>query len=146
LPDNSARALTSKPVFSGLFRISGRRNRKSYFLLHVAMMAVSLVWVVAALSAMADMKALGVSQNDLPPVIWVIQIAAFVIGAPLTVIGILAMVQRCHDADRSGWWVLLWFVPLIGAVFWLVLFFIPGTRGPNKYGPDPLESVEPGLD
>ncbi|WP_341894490.1 DUF805 domain-containing protein [Ferrovibrio terrae] len=142
LPAGAALAGMSKPVFSDLFRASGRRNRKSYLLLHLAMMVVGLVWVIAAVGALADMNTLGVSQRDLPPVILVIQIAAFVVGIPMTVIGILAMVQRCHDFSRSGWWALLWLIPGIGAIFWIALFFIPGTRGPNKYGPDPRASTE----
>lgn len=131
-----------KPVFAGLFRVSGRRSRKSYLLLHLAMMAVSLVWAIAAVSVLADLNSLGVAPNDLPPAVIVIQAAAFILGIPLTIVGILAMVQRCHDFDRTGWWVLLWLIPGVGAIFWIILLFIPGTDGPNRFGPDP-RGMEP---
>lgn len=46
--------------------------------------------------------------------------------------------RRLHDVDRTGWWLLLWLVPVLG---WLVMLWWtvqPGTRGPNRFGPDPL--------
>ncbi len=48
-------------------------------------------------------------------------------------------VRRLHDTDRSGWWVLLGLVPLIGGLILLIWFCTSGTRGPNTYGADPLD-------
>jgi uncharacterized membrane protein YhaH (DUF805 family) len=53
--------------------------------------------------------------------------------------GIAIVVRRLHDGDRSGWWMLLVFIPLIGAIVLLVWFCTRGTVGPNRFGPDPLE-------
>ena len=47
-------------------------------------------------------------------------------------------VRRLHDVDRSGWWVLIWLVPLIGWIFIIVWGCTRGTAGPNRFGPDPL--------
>lgn len=47
------------------------------------------------------------------------------------------MVRRLHDVDRSGWWLLLVFLPILG---WFALFIftcLDGTRGPNRFGLDP---------
>src|SRR5580698_2784092 len=47
-------------------------------------------------------------------------------------------VKRWHDRDKSGWWVLIAFVPLIGAIWVLIeCGILDGTPGPNKYGPSP---------
>lgn len=47
--------------------------------------------------------------------------------------------KRWHDRDKSGWWSLIALVPLIGAIWILVeLGILEGTRGANRYGPDPL--------
>jgi uncharacterized membrane protein YhaH (DUF805 family) len=46
-------------------------------------------------------------------------------------------VRRLHDQDKSGWWVLLNFIPYIGAIVILVMMCLDGTRGPNRFGPDP---------
>ncbi len=47
--------------------------------------------------------------------------------------------KRWHDRDKSGWWSLIILVPVIGAV-WLIVEcgILEGTRGPNRFGPDPL--------
>ena len=47
-------------------------------------------------------------------------------------------VRRLHDLDRSGWWLLLGFIPLIGAIVLIVWFCGSGTPGANRFGPDPL--------
>jgi len=50
-------------------------------------------------------------------------------------------VRRLHDTNRSGWWYLLIFVPLIGAIVLLVWFCTAGTSGPNDYGDDPMSET-----
>lgn len=53
-------------------------------------------------------------------------------------------VRRLHDQDKSGWWILIGFVPFIGGIWLLVLYFMDGTPGPNRFGPDPKErSTDP---
>jgi len=58
---------------------------------------------------------------------------------------IMLSIRRFHDLSQTGWLVLLFFVvgqiPLIGlfsGLANLIWFILPGTVGPNKYGPDPL--------
>lgn len=46
-------------------------------------------------------------------------------------------IRRLHDTNRSGWWILLGLIPLIGGIALLVLFAISGTPGPNRYGAPP---------
>ena len=52
-------------------------------------------------------------------------------------------VRRLHDLDRSGWWLLLSFIPLVGAIILLVWFCSKGTEGPNRFGPDRLAGIAP---
>lgn len=53
--------------------------------------------------------------------------------------GLALSIKRWHDRDKSGWWVLIAFVPLVGPIWALVeTGFLEGTKGPNQYGPDPL--------
>jgi len=48
-------------------------------------------------------------------------------------------IKRCHDRDQSGWWVLLLLIPVIGFIWAIInLGILEGTRGPNRFGPDPL--------
>jgi uncharacterized membrane protein YhaH (DUF805 family) len=47
-------------------------------------------------------------------------------------------VKRWHDRDRSGWWVLVGLIPIVGPLWLLVANgLLPGTPGPNRYGADP---------
>ncbi|MDH4560909.1 DUF805 domain-containing protein [Pseudomonas sp. BN411] len=55
----------------------------------------------------------------------------------LVVVSVCIGVQRLHDMGWSGWLWLLNFVPVVGSVFALLMLFMPGTDGPNRYGPPP---------
>lgn len=46
-------------------------------------------------------------------------------------------IRRLHDTDRSGWWLLISLIPLIGVIVLLVFVLMNGTSGDNQYGPDP---------
>ena len=67
------------------------------------------------------------------------------IGGILTLLIIVALIiptlaagaRRLHDTDRSGWWLLISLIPLVGAIVLLVFFVQPGTAGDNQYGADP---------
>jgi uncharacterized membrane protein YhaH (DUF805 family) len=47
-------------------------------------------------------------------------------------------VRRLHDLDRSGWWVLLDLIPVVGRIILLIWFCMKGTDGPNRFGADRL--------
>jgi uncharacterized membrane protein YhaH (DUF805 family) len=57
----------------------------------------------------------------------------------VTLVPYLAVcVRRLHDPDRSGWWLLLWSVPLIGLIWLIVVCCLKGSDGENRFGTDPL--------
>ena len=57
-------------------------------------------------------------------------------------INLAASVKRCHDRGKSGWWMLLVLIPIVGGIWWLIdLGVLEGDQGPNKYGPDPSASA-----
>ena len=58
------------------------------------------------------------------------------IFALLTLIPIIIVyIKRFHDRDKSGWWVLIWLIPIIGAIWLLIeLGFLKGTPGSNRFG------------
>lgn len=59
----------------------------------------------------------------------------FALGMLLPALGVA--VRRLHDTGRSGWWLLLGAVPLLGTLVLLVFAVSRGTPGPNAYGPPP---------
>ncbi|WP_024645936.1 DUF805 domain-containing protein [Pseudomonas syringae] len=52
-------------------------------------------------------------------------------------IGIMIGVQRLHDLGWSGWLLLLNLVPFVGTLFPFLIMVLPGTKGPNQFGPPP---------
>jgi uncharacterized membrane protein YhaH (DUF805 family) len=72
-----------------------------------------------------------------------VEIVDFVIGSfylgllwnLVTLLPSLALaVRRLHDLDRSGWWLFIGLVPLVGVILLLVWFCNRGTPGPNRFG------------
>ncbi len=52
---------------------------------------------------------------------------------------IAVSIRRLHDTGRSGWWLLLVFVPLIGGLALLVFMVLDSQSGQNQFGPNPKE-------
>jgi uncharacterized membrane protein YhaH (DUF805 family) len=144
-----------------LFSFSGRINRAKYWL---AVLIYVVVMVVIGLVLVAAFHA-GGPGNIVSLLFGVI---AFVVYIAMLVSGIAIGIKRLHDRDKSGWWLLIFYVlpsviagigsgigeasgaEGISALFALVSFGISiwafvelgclrGTVGPNNYGPDPLE-------
>jgi uncharacterized membrane protein YhaH (DUF805 family) len=46
-------------------------------------------------------------------------------------------IRRLHDTNRTGWWYLLVFIPIIGWIVLIVFLAMAGDPGPNNYGPNP---------
>ena len=46
-------------------------------------------------------------------------------------------IRRLHDTGRSGWWILIALVPLVGAIVLLVFYVQDSSAGVNEYGPNP---------
>ena len=51
--------------------------------------------------------------------------------------GIAVGVRRLHDTGRTGWWLLIILIPLIGALVLLYFMILDSNSGSNKYGDDP---------
>jgi uncharacterized membrane protein YhaH (DUF805 family) len=51
-------------------------------------------------------------------------------------------VRRFHDQDKSGWFILLGLIPLVGGILTLVFMCTDGTAGPNRFGPDPKGRID----
>lgn len=106
-----------------LFQFDGRINRGKFWLGVVVLWGVFAV--IAILAFALDSSAL-----------WVL----YFIAAIAAIWPSLAIyIKRWHDRGKSGWWMLVVFIPLIG-YFWLLIEcgFLAGDDGPNEYGPDPL--------
>jgi uncharacterized membrane protein YhaH (DUF805 family) len=69
------------------------------------------------------------------------QVTTSLFGLAVLLPGIAVAIRRLHDLDRSGWWVFLVCIPLIGAIILIVWYCSKGTEGPNRFGPDRLAAL-----
>lgn len=104
---------------------SGRSRRKEYwmFLLGVVIVAIVLGLIEGATGLAGMVGPYGPLS------------ALLLLG--IIVPSIAVQVRRFHDQDKSGWFVLIGFIPLIGGIIVLVFMCLEGTKGPNQYGDDP---------
>lgn len=51
--------------------------------------------------------------------------------------GIAVTIRRLHDIGKSGWMILISFIPIVGFIWLLILMVIDSNTGDNKYGPNP---------
>lgn len=106
-----------------LFSFEGRINRQPFWMFILGVFVVT--FIVAFLAGML---------GDTLGMIILIPYFIVQIWASLAV-----QVKRWHDRDKSGWWVLIGLIPVIGSIWVLVeCGFLRGTEGQNRFGPDPL--------
>jgi uncharacterized membrane protein YhaH (DUF805 family) len=116
------------------FDFSGRSRRLEYWLFTV------FVWAVLIIEFMIIMMvtdALGMAGKgeDAPGIALLV---VFFTWAGLFIPWLAALVRRLHDSDKSGLWLLIYFLPFGGLVL-LVFMFLDGTEGPNSYGENPKD-------
>jgi len=71
---------------------------------------------------------------------------SLIVSLALIIPGFCVSVRRLHDIDRSGWWLLINLIPIIGVLVYLFWLTRPGTDGANRYGaPSGAERPDAGL-
>lgn len=65
---------------------------------------------------------------------------ALTVYIPVFILLFIMGVRRLHDINLSGWFSLFSLIPLVNMLFGLVLLFIPGSQGTNRYGPRPRKN------
>jgi len=112
---------------------TGRSSRAEYWWF------VFFEWLAIAALVILSVTIAGDSEEKDP--FFGAFIVPFVIGfLGLIIPNIAVQVRRLHDQDRSGWFILLFVIPYVGGLIGLVFMLVPGTSGPNRFGPDPYES------
>lgn len=103
---------------------SGRAQRKEYWMFVLFNLIVSfIIGIVTGIIGAA-------TGSDL-------SIVSFLYGAAVMLPSIGVGVRRLHDIDRSGWWLLLSFIPILGWIVLLIFHVKDSTPGENEYGPNP---------
>lgn len=119
-----------KVVFENYVNFNGRARRKEFWYFSLCSFIIAVILgivdqVVGLTFGVAKIGILGLIYNIL------VLIPNLSVGA-----------RRLHDVGKSGWLLLILFVPLLGALWLLVLFCTEGEKGPNQYGADPKNQLE----
>lgn len=104
---------------------SGRLDRQPWWIGTIVLFIVSLIARFILLLIFGHHSAIG-------------HLLYALIDIPLLYASINIGIKRFHDRDKSGWWVLIVFIPIIGWIWYLIeCGFLPGTDGPNRFDPNP---------
>ena len=123
-----------------LFSFDGRLNRAKFWLILIA--TDIAVFVLLAILVAVTGGSMTMGEDGSMPTMGggvIGNLVALVIFVAAVWIGFAVGVKRFHDRGKSGWWVLIVLVPVIGGLWYLIeCGFLRGTIGPNAYGPDPV--------
>ena len=127
-----------------LFTASGRINRATFWKGFLLVIAVTLVAGAALFGYASAVQPTPTGDEGIhlegaaaaPFVIGIFLLIAFNIVA-----GLCLAIKRLHDRNKSGWWMLIQFIPLIGSIWYFIeVGFLAGTQGDNRFGADPLSA------
>jgi uncharacterized membrane protein YhaH (DUF805 family) len=122
-----------------LFSFQGRVNRAKFWLVNLAMWVVVIVVFGIFVGGAAMSSDPSAAMGSVGLVGGIIMLIVYIL---MVWIGLAMGVKRWHDRNKSGWWVLIALVPVIGGLWYLIeCGFLKGTTGANKYGADPLGAV-----
>jgi uncharacterized membrane protein YhaH (DUF805 family) len=132
-PSAGVRALGMR-VRKFLFSFDGRVSRAPYWLVLLAVLFIdSVAFGAVGGFELFDGDTIAVERKG-PSRFW-----ALLVVLPSLWIGLVVTVKRWHDRNKSGRWVLLNLVPVVGWLWTLIeCGFLRGTTGPNRFGQDPL--------
>ena len=115
---------------------SGRSSRAEYW---YAVLANAIIVLLVTAILLIPAAILG-TDNEIGALGVVLTPFLVVLYALVMLVPSLALhVRRLHDSGKSGWLVLLGFIPSAGGIIMLVLCVLAGDSGENKYGPNPYE-------
>jgi uncharacterized membrane protein YhaH (DUF805 family) len=112
------------------FSAQGRVNRKQWWLrliLPIFVITLVLAFIDTVTGAYEPKTGVGILSS------------LFALASLIP--AILVDIKRWHDRDKSGWWMLIVLVPIIGSIWLLIeLGFLAGTPGANRFGPPPTNA------
>ena len=115
-----------RTCFQKYAAFEGRALRSEYWWFALFLFVASIV------TDLMDIALFGLMSSDFGPLNTLFSLGTLIPS-------LAAGARRLHDRGRSGWWQLLWIVPVIGWIVLLYWLVTEGDAGPNCFGPHPLE-------
>lgn len=121
-----------KAFWSNYRNFKGRARRSEYWFIQLFLVATNLAAAVIDLALM-DGDVDRFIANGGGGIVGLIWILATIVPA------LAVLVRRLHDTNRSGWWALIGFVPILGTIVILVFTVSDSDQSENRYGVSPKE-------
>ncbi|RPF21049.1 DUF805 domain-containing protein [Myceligenerans xiligouense] len=137
-----------RTVLSKYADFNGRARRSEYWWYMLAYMVVVLVLeAIFIFPALGQMTAAQTENPgavaEMPPMMVVGYVLILIVALGLLLPSLAVTIRRLHDSDKSGFFFLLGFIPFVGGIIVFVFTLLPGTPGPNRFGPDPKAAEVP---
>jgi uncharacterized membrane protein YhaH (DUF805 family) len=117
----------------------GRSRRMEYWMFYLFTLLLGLGFMLILGVVVLPLYTMGLSENAMMTIIIPLYFIGFLLSLGLVVPSLAVAVRRLHDQDKSGWFLLLALIPFVGGIIFLVVMCLEGARGPNRFGPDPVE-------
>lgn len=135
-----------KHVFSNYATFQGRASRSEFWWWYLFTAIVSFIVFIPAIPWYTELLNTSMTEGGMVAMPALSGLAT--LGLVLSTIWSLAIliptiavaIRRLHDTDKSGWWLLLWFLTCcfgIGAIILIIFWVLPSTPGPNRFGEGP---------
>lgn len=118
--------------------LTGRSTRSDYWAFALVTFIISLALLCAGLIALLYAVVQNLPLSTIGRYASFFQWVADIYCISALVPSYAIAVRRLHDINHSGWWLLLGLIPIAGWIVIFVWFCTKGTRGSNRFGPDPL--------
>ena len=114
-----------------IFSFNGRIGRMRYLAYGIG---VNLVLTAVVLPLIGASAAMG--GDPTTSLLGMVAIGIFYLAT--IVVSVMFAKRRLNDLNRSGWWFLLFIIPIVNLLLAIYLVFCPGTDGSNSFGPAPV--------
>ncbi len=121
------------PENTGLWSKSGRLGILKYFS-HSILLMLAFAAILMGIASFTGLFSSGIEAFDPEQMSPLLGIVGLIVLLPFAWLGIVFFIRRLHDFNLTGWFALVTFIPVIGAIFTLVVLVIPGAKEGNKYG------------
>jgi uncharacterized membrane protein YhaH (DUF805 family) len=116
--------------YTGVLRkyvdFSGRARRAEYWFFVLVNLLISVaLQIVEAIFGIGSGGSVGILSG--------------LYGLAVLIPGLAVLARRLHDTNRSGWWMLIALIPIVGAIVLLIFAIQDSDQGAIKYGPNPKE-------
>ncbi|WP_129045150.1 DUF805 domain-containing protein [Companilactobacillus metriopterae] len=117
-----------KKFWNNLIDFSGRANRPDYWwpiIINYVLGILIVLFGISLVTILENFTGMKITGNIYSFASILSAILIYIISIIIWLVTLSLKVRRLHDTDRSGWWVLIEFIPIIGTIWFFILMLLP---------------------